>query len=65
VRPTFTQGVNAGIHDICRCIEIGLADLQMNNAFARLFQSPRFVQYFKRGLSTAATCAEPAAIRTA
>src|SRR6266508_3178009 len=49
----LAQCVTSRLDDVARCIEIGLADLQMNDVAALRLERFRFHQHFERGL-----CAE-------
>ncbi len=53
VGKTFVQRVAGRLDDVCRSIEIRLADLEMHDIAALRLQGPRFYQHFERGL-----CAE-------
>jgi hypothetical protein len=46
------QGVASCLDDVARCIEIGFADLQMNNVAALRLERFRFHQHFECGLRT-------------
>ena len=48
---TFVQRVNSGVNDVARRVEIGLADLEMNNVAAPCLERFRFHQDFECGLS--------------
>ena len=47
----FVQRVTSRIDDVGRRIEIGLADLEMDDVAALFFKCARFHQYFECGLS--------------
>src|SRR5205814_1015655 len=53
VGKTLVQGIGRRPDDVARRIEIGLADLEMNDVAAFCLQRARFHQYFESGL-----CAE-------
>src|SRR4051812_8631388 len=46
----FVERAASGVDDISRCIEIGFANLKMNNVAALCFQRPRLNQNFEGGL---------------
>ena len=48
---TFVQRITSGVYDVARRVEIGLPDLEMNDAAALRFKRFRFYQHFKRRLS--------------
>ena len=54
MRPAFAHGVDAGFHDICGSVEVGLADFQMNDAFALALEGAGFVQNFESSLGAQA-----------
>ena len=54
MRPAVAQRLDAGFDDIHRRIEIGLADLQMDNVLALGFECPRSNKHFEGRL-----CAQP------
>lgn len=45
--PAFPQGVDPGLNHIRGCIEVGLANFQMNDFLARTLQRTRLVQDLK------------------
>ena len=45
------QSVAGGVDNVCRRIEIGFPNLEMNDVAAICLQRPRLHQYFERGLS--------------
>ena len=45
--PAAVESVDCSLHHVRRRVEIGLADLQMDDAFALPFQCPRLIQDFK------------------
>ena len=47
---TFVQSVRRRRNNIFRRIEVGLADLEVNNLAPRRFQRSRLHQHFERGL---------------
>src|SRR5947209_2016981 len=47
MRPTTLQGFDAGVDNIARGIEVGLADLEVNDVATFSFESTRFHQNFK------------------
>ena len=50
MREAFTQCGASCVDDVARCIEIGLADFQMNNVATLCFERLCFHQHFERGL---------------
>ena len=46
----LAQGVASCVDDVARCIEIGLADFQMNNVATLCLERFRFYQHFECGL---------------
>ncbi len=46
----FVQSVGSRADDVARGIEIGFADLEMNDVAALCLQRSRLHQYFERGL---------------
>jgi hypothetical protein len=50
MREALVQSVRRRRNNIFRRIEIGLADLEMNNLASFRFQRSRFHQHFERGL---------------
>ena len=54
MRPAFAKRIHACIDHVRRRIEVGLADLQMNDVLALTLQRARFVQYLERGFGAQA-----------
>src|SRR5581483_3177396 len=52
MRPPFVERIDASFHHVRRRIEIGLANLQMDDALSLALQRPRFVQHLKRCFCT-------------
>ncbi len=48
----LTKGLHTGFNNVLGRIEVGLADLQMNDLLALGFQHPGFRQHFESGLCT-------------
>ena len=48
---TFVERVTPSVNNVAGGIEIGLANLEMNNVAPFCFERARFDQNFKRGLS--------------
>src|SRR3954465_13336930 len=51
--PSMADSCHSGLAHICRCVEIGFADLQVNHVAALRFKRPSTDQNFKCGF-----CAE-------
>ena len=48
--PAFAEGVDAGLDDVCGCIEVRFADFKVDDALALAFERARLVQDFKGSL---------------
>ncbi len=54
MRPTLPKRVDTGFDDIRRCVEIGLADFQVDDILALLLERAGAVEDFKGGFSAEA-----------
>ena len=50
MRPAFVQGIGCSFNDVCGRIEVGLANLQMDNVFALSLKRAGSHQYLEGSL---------------
>ena len=64
MRPAFAHSVNARLDHVRGCLEVRLANFQVNDALALMLERTRFVQNFEgRSRYPVATCGELGVIR--